>query len=37
MEIKYLGLIMIINGIKMDLDKIGVILEWKAPTTVKYL
>ena len=34
-EVKYLGLIIIINSIKMDFIKVEMILKWPQPQTVK--
>src|SRR5437667_1449854 len=32
---KYLGFIVTTKGIQVDLDKVAVVCNWKAPTTVK--
>jgi len=32
---KYLGFIVTTEGIQVDLDKVAVVRDWKAPTTVK--
>ena len=34
-EVLYLGLIILINGIQMDLKKIKVIVNWQEPKNIK--
>jgi hypothetical protein len=34
-RIKYLGFVIITEGIEIDLEKVAVIRNWKIPTTVK--
>ena len=34
-KVKYLGMIVITNGIEMDTEKVEAIQKWKTPSTVK--
>lgn len=35
MEVKYLGIIILTEGVRMDLDKVDAIVNWEAPINVK--